>query len=178
MDQKIVPHTYCISPFFKGPYVNCTGSTLIPMGGICCQSIQVNAGGVCADQCPTAQVMTSNRICEECPDNTIGNAAGNKCLDDCVVEGEIINAAGTRCLSNCTAGGEITNAAGTACLVNCTAGGETADSNDDHQCDINCADLNQILSTTGDLCIPDCNYGIFGVFGYILNSQGTYCLPS
>ena len=85
------------------------------MGGICCQSIQVNAGGICANQCPPAQVMDSNRICEECPEKTIGNAAGNKCLGDCLVEGEIINADGTKCLSNCTAGGEITNAGGTLC---------------------------------------------------------------
>ena len=95
--------------------------------------------------------MDSNRICEECPENTIGNAAGNKCLGDCLVEGEIINAAGTKCLSNCMSGGEITNAAGTACLLDCIAGGETADSDDNGQCDMNCAaDMGQVLNSVGD----------------------------
>ena len=76
-------------------------------------------------------------------------------------------------MPNCAIEGSTTNAAGTACLLNCTAGGETADSNDDLQCDSNCADLGQILTSTGDSCMPD-----YAAFSWIINAAGTSCLPN
>jgi hypothetical protein len=68
------------------------------MASICCENDQVNSEGSCADQCQPGQVMNENRVCENCPPTKIVNAAGDKCLNDCSDEGEIINAEGIKCL--------------------------------------------------------------------------------
>ena len=62
---------------------------------------------------------------------------------------------------------------GNACLKSCADAGETHDSNGDHQCDSNCADMGLILNSVGDKCVPDCS-----LLGHILNSQETQCLPN
>ena len=60
------------------------------MASICCKNDQVNSEGVCADQCLPGQVMNENHVCENCPPTKTVNAAGERCLDDCSDEGQII----------------------------------------------------------------------------------------
>ena len=156
--------------------MNCTGSDLIVMGGICCKDFQVNSAGNCTEQCPTAQKLNENQICEECPPNKIVNSAKDDCLSSCdaaLPEAEIINAAGNACLADCFSAGEITNSAGDACLTKCEVGGEIDDANGDNKCDGNCADIDVtwILNPKGDACVPNCK-----VFGLFLNLIGDGCV--
>ena len=147
------------------------------MGGICCKDFQVNAADNCTEQCPTAQFMNENRICKDCPNNKIVNAAQDNCLISCAAalpKAEIINAAGNACLTNCSSAGEITNTAGDACLTSCTDGGEISDSDGNNRCNGNCANYgaNLILNAEGNACVPDCK-----AFGLFLNSIGVGCVP-
>jgi hypothetical protein len=157
--------------------VNCTGSDLIVMGGICCKDFQVNSAGNCTEQCPTAQKLNENRICEDCPPNKIVNSAKDDCLSSCdaaLPKAEIINAAGNACLADCFSAGEITNSAGDACLISCNDGGEISDSDENNQCNGNCAEFEAklILNPEGNACVPDCK-----AFDLLLNSNGVGCVP-
>ena len=147
------------------------------MGGICCKKSEVNAADNCTEQCPTTQFMDTNRICKDCPSKKIVNAAKDKCLSSCAAalpEAEITNAAGNACLTNCSSAGEITNTAGDACLTSCTNGGEISDSDENNQCNGNCAEFEAklILNAEGNACVPDCK-----AFDLFLNSNGVRCVP-
>ena len=157
--------------------MKCDGANFLVMGGICCKDFQVNVADNCTEQCPTAQFMNENRICQDCPPKRIVNAAKDNCLTSCdaaLPEAEITNAAGNACLTNCSSAGEITNTAGDACLTSCTDGGEISDSDGNNQCNGNCAEFqtNLILNAEGNACVPDCK-----AFGLFLNSNGVGCVP-
>ena len=157
--------------------MKCDGANFMVMGGICCKDFQVNAANNCTDQCPTAQFMNENRICKDCPPNRIVNAAKDNCLISCdaaLPEAEIVNAAGNACLTNCSSIGEFTNTAGDACLTSCADGGEISDSDENNQCNGNCAEFEAklILNAEGDACVPDCK-----AFDLFLNSNGVGCVP-
>jgi hypothetical protein len=146
------------------------------MGGICCKDFQVNSAGTCTEQCPTAQKLNENRVCEDCPPKKIVNSAKDDCLSSCdaaLPEAEIINAAGNACIADCFSAGEITNTAGAACLTKCEVGGEIDDADGDNKCDGNCADIDVtwILNPTGDACVPNCQ-----AFGLFLNLIGDGCV--
>ena len=127
----------CIQNFFQGPNVICPDESLIVMGGICCKPGQVNSDRNCEDKCPFGQVTNDDQVCEECPSEQVSNAAGDKCIFDCVSEGQILNSEGNACFENCQDEGEISNSVGSACLKNCSSGGETPDYDGDNRCDAN-----------------------------------------